>query len=546
MKVRTHIFLLIVGCSLVGLAVFFISARLNQSERELANKVSEGMLVSRDIDSMQRVFGQWMLLSDLILGSDVSYLCDGAIQQGSLFAELTESVDEKTGHTQHESIRKIRRFTTQHQQRLSQAQKLGHLDRESKLFDMLVQLDTDSVLAVDDLQKLKSDFHAEVEQNKQLLQKRLNSSRGTDASLACVFLVIVIALWIWISSMLSHPISKLALESQIDRKSERRFEVKSHYPAEVQQLAKSFADLVADLEYQISEHEKTQIERKRLHHELMEASHKAGMAEIASGVLHNVGNVLNSVTVSASMLKSSLASSTVPRLVVARNSLMEHKNDYADYLERDQRGVHFPAALDYITNELVKDHTVCTNETQQLIEDLCHIKEVIHAQLSRAHSTGVIEVFCLMDLVQRCIEINQDKADKARVKIVVECPETLNVTSERSKVQQILINLISNSINALATCDRQQRHVRIVVSQQESDVEIQVRDNGTGIRSDDLKKIFMQGFTTRKEGHGLGLHTSSLQTQALGGKLVATSDGPGTGATFKLTIPQMLTELCKV
>ncbi len=546
MKVRTHIFLLIVGCSLVALAVFFASSKLNKRERELSQKVNDGMLVLRDIGSMQRVFTQWMLLSDLIIGSDVTYLCDGAIQQGTQFADLTDAVSEMVADNDHDSLSQIRRFTSEHQQRLERAQCLGHLDREAQLSGMLEKLDTDSVLAVDALQALKTDIQTQVEHNKQLLNMRLKSSRRTDISLVAVFLVSVTTLWIWISSMLSRPISKLAMESQIDQQTEQRFQVKAYYPAEIQQLATSFASLVNDLEVQIAEHKKTRKEREKLHHQLMEASRKAGMAEIASGVLHNVGNVLNSVTVSATLLQTSLGNSNVPRLVVARNALMEHGDDYADYLLRDERGVHFPAALDYITTELVKDHASCTDETKQLIENLCHIKEVIHDQLSRAKSKGVIETFCVMELVQRCIEINRNKADHASVKIQVECPVTLNIRSERSTIQQILINLISNAIDALSRSETQQRVISVRVDARDSQIEIQVQDNGAGIRSENLEKIFMQGFTTREEGHGVGLHSSALQAQALGGALAAASNGPGTGATFSLTIPQTLNELCKV
>ena len=88
--------------------------------------------------------------------------------------------------------------------------------------------------------------------------------------------------------------------------------------------------------------------------------------------------------------------------------------------------------------------------------------------------------------------------------------------------------------------------ISVRVDARDSQIEIQVQDNGAGIRSENLEKIFMQGFTTREEGHGVGLHSSALQAQALGGALAAASNGPGTGATFSLTIPQTLNELCKV
>ena len=62
-------------------------------------------------------------------------------------------------------------------------------------------------------------------------------------------------------------------------------------------------------------------------------------------------------------------------------------------------------------------------------------------------------------------------------------------------------------------------------------------DNGIGIPADNLTRIFGHGFTTRKEGHGFGLHSGALAAKELGGALTVESDGPGKGATFTLEFP---------
>jgi signal transduction histidine kinase len=68
-------------------------------------------------------------------------------------------------------------------------------------------------------------------------------------------------------------------------------------------------------------------------------------------------------------------------------------------------------------------------------------------------------------------------------------------------------------------------------------VRVQVKDNGIGIAPENLVKIFSHGFTTKKEGHGFGLHTCALAARDMGGSLVAESEGLGRGATFTLELP---------
>ena len=68
-------------------------------------------------------------------------------------------------------------------------------------------------------------------------------------------------------------------------------------------------------------------------------------------------------------------------------------------------------------------------------------------------------------------------------------------------------------------------------------LEIEVEDNGCGIRDEDLQRIFHHGFTTKKNGHGFGLHVSANAATEMGAKLHVHSDGPGRGASFFLDIP---------
>ena len=109
--------------------------------------------------------------------------------------------------------------------------------------------------------------------------------------------------------------------------------------------------------------------------------------------------------------------------------------------------------------------------------------------------------------------------------------------TDRHKVMQILVNLLSNAKHALDHSDGDRRMKVRVVQNQEGLLEIAVIDNGVGIPPENLSRIFSHGFTTKKMGHGFGLHSGALAAKELGGTLKAHSDGPGLGATFTLTLP---------
>jgi C4-dicarboxylate-specific signal transduction histidine kinase len=103
----------------------------------------------------------------------------------------------------------------------------------------------------------------------------------------------------------------------------------------------------------------------------------------------------------------------------------------------------------------------------------------------------------------------------------------------------ILVNLLSNATQALdQPCnDRNEKRLKIRVAMRGGTVQIMIIDNGTGIAPENLTRIFQHGFTTKKDGHGFGLHSGALAAREMGGKLIAESDGIGCGAVFTLELP---------
>ena len=546
MRVRNYLIILLLGYSVCGLTVFFMLNAIHRGEAQLSDQVSESKLILRDIDGLERNFSHWMLLSDLVLGADESYLCNGALKLGNEVNSILQTLATEVNPAYQTSVLEIQDFSNRQKDRLLKSRSLVHSDRQSKLDELLTQMDADSEIAIGSLESLKTSILTVFEQQESQLDASLSNRQAAIRICLLGFLGSALLLWLWISSIVSQPISMLAQQSRIKDESERNFKLRATAPYEVRQLADSFSELVGDLEYQIEEHKKTQIERGKLHRKLMDASRRAGMADVASEVLHNVGNVLNSMNVSATVIRNSLRDSLVPKLVFANRQFLKHKDDYGHYLEKDEKGKHFPAALDYMSDTLVADRETYQEETKQLIKNIAHVRDAIRRQLSMSRDKGVIETFPLSELIHECISINKDKANRLNAFFSVECPETLNLVTDRHKLQQVLINLIANALDSVGEDLTESGRVKVIANHESEMVELSVVDNGVGIPEQNLTKVFQQGFTTKVKGHGFGLHSCALTAQALGGILNVTSDGPGHGSSFQLVIPLKQLELCTV
>jgi signal transduction histidine kinase len=280
------------------------------------------------------------------------------------------------------------------------------------------------------------------------------------------------------------------------------------------------------------------VEREqRLQGELRAASRQAGMAEVATSVLHNVGNVLNSVNVSASLVTDNLRRSKAAGLGRVVSLLQEHEHDMARFIGEDERGRALPAYLAGLSKHLLADQGETLQELDSLRRNIEHIKEIVAMQQSYAKLAGVSETVVPAEMVEECLRISAGDFAQNGIAIVREFGEVPQVTVDRHKVLQILVNLLRNAKHACNKAAGQGHRVVIGIGPSEDGIRITVRDDGVGIAPDDMTRIFGYGFTTKQEGHGFGLHSSALAAREMGGSLQAASEGPGLGATFTLQLP---------
>jgi signal transduction histidine kinase len=275
---------------------------------------------------------------------------------------------------------------------------------------------------------------------------------------------------------------------------------------------------------------------ERVNQELLATARRAGMADIATGVLHNVGNVLNSVNVSSDLIASTLRKLKVTALAKTAALLGEHEQNLGAFMTTDSRGKMLPGFLSQLAGHFSAEQDTVLMELDHLQKNIEHIKEIVNTQQIHASSTGLIERMDLRELLETALQMNAASLNRHKIVVVREFQNIPSLLADKHKVLQILINLIANARQAMK--DSPQKILTLGI-QPTSDptVRVFVRDSGCGVATENMTRIFAHGFTTKTDGHGFGLHNSAVAAQEMKGSLTVHSDGPGQGAIFTLELP---------
>jgi len=272
--------------------------------------------------------------------------------------------------------------------------------------------------------------------------------------------------------------------------------------------------------------------------ELMESARLAGMAEIATNVLHNVGNVLNSVNISADLVARKLRSSKAQGLAKAVTMINEHKHDLGEFITGDERGKLLPGYLNQLVEAIAAEQQSMSDELTQLSKSVDHIKDIVSTQQSYAGVSTMEEPLHIRDLLEDALRMNSGALSRHNVTVIREYDDVPRVMADKHRLLLILINLISNAKQAMASLSDRPREITLQVRAiEDNTLRISVKDAGEGILPENMTRIFAHGFTTRKDGHGFGLHSCALAAVEMKGRLTAHSDGPGKGAVFTLELP---------
>lgn len=266
------------------------------------------------------------------------------------------------------------------------------------------------------------------------------------------------------------------------------------------------------------------------------ASRQAGMAEIATGILHNVGNVLNSIGVCGEMALTETVG--LPLDGIGRClDLLDREPDLGAFFSHDARAPKVLAFLRASFEQLLERRKVVSEELTQLMQHLAHVAAIVSRQQAYARSgaTALCDLAALMD---DALLLARPGQHKNHIEIVRDYERFAPVVTDKHRVLQILVNLITNALQALSESEREDKMmVARLRGFNREQVELQVEDNGVGIAPEHACRLFRHGFTTRRDGHGFGLHNSALTAKELGGELIAFSHGRGAGAVFTLRLP---------
>lgn len=314
----------------------------------------------------------------------------------------------------------------------------------------------------------------------------------------------------------------------------------------VQILQKNLALEVSNtnLHIEMDHRKKAEAEKEKLYQQLMNASRQAGMADVASSVLHNVGNVLNSINVSTDTLLKTLRKPMVGDVCRIAALFNEHQGNLQAFLTVDPKGKQIPSYLGLVAESLRGSHQAIHHELDSLVKKVDHIKQVITSQQDIARAGSIREPVLVEDMMEQALMMAMPEPEKYHIRVVREYGPIPPMMTDRHQVLQVLVNLIANAKNAMVehAASMHCLTLRLGVPSGSAVARLEVIDTGGGIKAEHLPKLFAQGFTTRKAGHGLGLHSSAIVAKNLGGTLQAKSAGEGQGATFTLDLPLALTE----
>jgi PAS domain S-box-containing protein len=350
---------------------------------------------------------------------------------------------------------------------------------------------------------------------------------------------------------LIHPADRAAAQAAMTMAMRERKQLHSHYrvvrPDGSIGHVESVAAVVTDsadgevrlvgIDLDVTERVAAERREGVLQQQLRDASRQAGMADVATSVLHNVGNVLNSVNVSANLVVDSLKRSRAAGLGRVVSLLQEHKSDLGSFVAHDERGKVLPVYLAELSRHLSADNHNALQELDSLKSNIDHIKDIVAMQQRYAKLGGMAEVIDIRHLVEEGMRINANAFERHAVKVVRKFADVPEISVDKHKVLQILVNLLRNAKDACEGMPEQERRVTISVQKCAAGIRVAIADNGAGIAAENMSRIFTHGFTTKKTGHGFGLHSGALAAKEIGGVLCVESPGPGRGATFVLELP---------
>jgi DNA-binding LacI/PurR family transcriptional regulator/signal transduction histidine kinase len=274
--------------------------------------------------------------------------------------------------------------------------------------------------------------------------------------------------------------------------------------------------------------------------QLLDAARQAGMAEIAVGALHNIGNLLTSVNVSVSEIAARAGASEVGGVRRVAALLEEQRGDLVGFFARDQRAALLPEYLAKLGTRLGQEREAVLHETSSLEHQLRLIRETILALQSYARDGDELlprERLDLGEVLETALRVQEGSLTRYAVRVQRDLGRLPAVESQRSKVLHVVVNVVKNAAEAMRGVPAERRRLDVTGRAEDGAAVLVFEDQGEGIPPEHLARIFTYGFTTKPGGNGFGLHTCANMMRQLGGDIRVESDGADRGARVTLRLP---------
>ncbi len=304
------------------------------------------------------------------------------------------------------------------------------------------------------------------------------------------------------------------------------------------ELEKSNSELADHKEHLEEIVKKRTQELKDTQEKLIKKAHKAGMADIATGTLHNIGNILSSVKTSTQFIRNNYKSEFFDKFKKANTLLRENKDNIEDFILHNPKSKKLIQYYLKLEEGIDEDTGIIKEHIDRLSDKVEAIADVIAAQQSYAGAASLTENFNLSDIIEDALTMQQESLSEYNISIEKEFNDIQEVPVQKTKLIHLLVNLINNAKDAMTKISPEKRKLTIMLSSENENVNIKIKDTGIGISSENLQKIFSHGYTTKKDGHGFGLHSCANYMTEMNGRMWAESEGEDKGATFVMAFPK--------
>ncbi|MCP4220730.1 MAG: HAMP domain-containing protein [bacterium] len=340
------------------------------------------------------------------------------------------------------------------------------------------------------------------------------------------------------ANSITQPLGKLTRAADAVSKGDYSLPIDVSSNDEVAVLAESFETMRATIREHTENLEDKVKQRTRqletAQKELVEQAHKSGMADIATAVLHNIGNILNSAMTSSEQIKEILNSSGFSGLQKANQLVRTNIDNIEHFILNDSRG---PKLLQYylaVEEMLSDEQNTLVRHSERLMLKISAIRDVILAQQSYASAGRSAEEVRLADIIEDTLCLQEGAIARHNMHVVKELHDVPPLYLQRVKLMQVVLNLFKNAKEAMVELPANEKIMTVSLYREKGHAYIKVKDSGCGIPAEHAKKIFSHGFTTKPDGHGFGLHSCANYMVEMGGKIMVKSDGEGRGAIFTL------------